>query len=125
MSACPRSESLSKGDLGMTAPQQPHGRLRCPKCHGPVYIANVDDVDTILCMDDGCRWKMQVVEEQPPAPAVDALQVLDDIWKFCLINGAEEHGDLIGAPSKDGFFTLKLLKKLAETRAALRQRGRE
>ena len=67
----------------MTSPQQPHGRLRCPKCHGPVYIANVDDVDTILCMDDGCRWKMQVVEEQPPTPQQPASKLLKAIISEC------------------------------------------
>jgi len=44
-------------------------------------------------------------------------RVLEDLWKFCLINGAEEHGDLIGYPSGDSFFTLKLLKRIAEMRA--------
>ena len=64
--------------------------------------------------------RAQWTQHQPPTPA--ALDVIEDIWKFCLINGAEEHGDLIGAPSKDAFFTLKLLKKIAEARAALRAR---
>ena len=46
-------------------------------------------------------------------------KVLGDLWKFCLINGAEEHGDLIGLP-KDPFFPLKLVKKIAEMRYELR-----
>lgn len=40
-----------------------HGRLKCPKCNGPVFIANIDDEDTILCYDDTCKWKQKIVAE--------------------------------------------------------------
>jgi len=36
-----------------------------------------------------------------------------ELWEWCLINGAEQHGDIIGLP-KDPFFPLKLIKKIAE-----------
>lgn len=40
-------------------------------------------------------------------------RVLKELWGFCLINGAEQHGDLLALP-KDPFFPLKLIKKIAE-----------
>ena len=99
------------------------------------YIISEEQIKEIR---EGCYHEifnvLNVVEsrplEQEKQAAVNA--VLDDLWKFCLINGAEEHGDLIGAPN-DPFFTLKLLKKIAEMRYNFRQqtgteeqqRGRE
>ena len=54
----------------------------------------------------------------------ERVKVLEELWKFCLINGAEEHGDLIGLP-KDPFFPLKLIKKIAEMRyVSIRQKER-
>ena len=30
---------------------------KCPKCGSPTFTANVDDVNTRLCMNDACKWK--------------------------------------------------------------------
>ena len=38
---------------------------------------------------------------------------IEELYTFCLKNGAERHGDLIGLPN-DAFFPLKLIKKIAE-----------
>jgi hypothetical protein len=42
-------------------------------------------------------------------------KVLDELWEFCLKNGAVEHGNLVELP-QDTFFPLKLVKKIAEMR---------
>jgi hypothetical protein len=46
--------------------------------------------------------------------------VLDELWDFCLKNGAVEHGNLVGLP-QDTFFPLKLVKKIAEMRKSLEE----
>jgi hypothetical protein len=42
-------------------------------------------------------------------------KVLDELWEFCLNNGVEDHGELIGLTG-DPFFPLKLIKKIGELR---------
>ena len=83
-----------------------------------------------LCLCEHCKVNGFLCPRHPvaepcashsSAPTEQEIRekVLDDLWKFCLINGAEEHGDLIGLP-KDPFFPLKLVKKIAEMRYELR-----
>lgn len=56
---------------------EPHDRLKCPKCNGPVFIANIDDVDTILCYDDTCKWKQKIVAEPAEQRIADVIAELE------------------------------------------------
>lgn len=58
-----------------------HGRLKCPKCNGPVFIANIDDVDTILCYDDTCKWKQKIVAEPAERRIADVIEELENSIK--------------------------------------------
>jgi hypothetical protein len=63
----------------------------------------------------GGESRMTISSVEADIRANEREKVLAELWKFCLINGAEEHGDIIGLP-KDPFFPLKLIKKIAEMR---------
>lgn len=55
-----------------------------------------------------------LVEHMEPVVARIAIKTRDqELWDWCLKNGAVQHGDLIGLPA-DPFFPLKLIKKIAE-----------
>jgi hypothetical protein len=31
--------------------------VKCPKCGSGTFVANIDDKDTFLCINDDCKWK--------------------------------------------------------------------
>ncbi len=33
---------------------------KCPHCGSAAFTANVDDVDTVFCINDDCKWKAPV-----------------------------------------------------------------
>ena len=41
----------------------PKSDPRCPDCGSPTFIANVDDVDTVFCTNNECKWKAPVSNE--------------------------------------------------------------
>ena len=43
--------------------------MNCPKCGSPVFYANIDDRETVLCMNDDCKWK-EVIKENEKCPHV-------------------------------------------------------
>jgi hypothetical protein len=82
--------------------QEPDGCELNKTCEGctsqPVFVCSMD-----------------VERQKIEAAHAATFAAYEDLWKFCFINGAEEHGDLIGLP-KDPFFPRKLLKYIAEKR---------
>ena len=61
------------------------------------------------------KYCRHVLEAEGRGERTATLAAYEDLWKFCLINGAEQHGDIIGLP-KDPLFPLKLIKRIAEKR---------
>ena len=62
--------------------------------------------------DKGCPfWNKECTKSD----AIIRAEVLDEIWRFCISLGVEDHKEIVGAPD-DKFFALKLLKKIAEMR---------
>ena len=42
----------------------------CPKCGSPTFTANIDDKNTILCINDDCKWKSIQPKPRPPRTVV-------------------------------------------------------